>query len=149
MALTKENYKERLIDKKIEKYLKVFGALSIEGPKWCGKTWTSLNHSESSSFITEKEIRNLAEVDPKYIFQNSKPQLIDEWQIVPEIWDSVRHECDKDSQTGKFILTGSTTLNKEKEKKVFHSGAGRITRLKMHTMSLYESGDSTRRCFYY
>lgn len=149
MALTRKEYKERLIDKKIEKYIKVFGAVCIEGPKWCGKTWTSLNHAESVSFVTEKEIRDLAEVDPKYIFQKEKPQLIDEWQIVPEIWDTVRHECDKDSKAGKFILTGSTSLNKDKEKKVFHSGAGRIARLKMHTMSLYESGDSTRRCINY
>ncbi len=149
MALTRENYKTRLIDQKIEKYIKVFGALCIEGPKWCGKTWTSLNHSESASYITEKEIRNLAEVDPKYIFQKLRPQLIDEWQLVPEIWDSVRHECDKDSQTGKFILTGSTSLSKDEEKNVFHSGAGRIAKLKMHTMSLYESGDSSRRCINY
>lgn len=143
MALTRENYRTRLIDQKIEKYIRVFGALCIEGPKWCGKTWTSLNHAESASYITEKEIRNLAEIDPKYIFQDLKPQLIDEWQLVPEIWDSVRHECDKDSQTGKFILTGSTSLNKKEEKNVFHSGAGRIARLKMQTMSLYESGDSS------
>ena len=143
MALTRDNYKERLIDEKINRYIKVFGALCIEGPKWCGKTWTSLNHSESVAYLTEKEIRNLAEVDPKYIFNKSKPQLIDEWQRVPEVWDAVRHECDVDNETGKFILTGSTTLNKEDSKKVFHSGAGRIARLKMHTMSLFESGNST------
>ena len=143
MALTKENYKLRLIDKKIDRYIKVFGALCIEGPKWCGKTWTSLNHSESVSYITSTEMRNLAEVDPKYIFNKLRPQLIDEWQLVPEIWDAVRHECDEDGNTGKFILTGSTTLNEEASKRVFHSGAGRIARLKMHTMSLFESGDST------
>lgn len=143
MTLTKENYKERLIDKKVERYIKVFGAICIEGPKWCGKTWTALNHAESVAYLTEKEIRNLAETDPKYIFNKKRPQLIDEWQLVPEIWDSVRHVCDEDTKTGKFILTGSTTLNKEESKKVFHSGAGRIARLKMHTMSLYESGNST------
>ena len=143
MTLTRENYRMRLIDKKIERYIKVFGALCIEGPKWCGKTWTSLNHSESVAYLTEKEIKNLAEVDPKYIFNKLRPQLIDEWQRVPEIWDAVRHECDKDSQTGKFILTSSTSLNKEEEKNIFHSGAGRIARLKMHTMSLFESGNST------
>ena len=143
MALTKKNYKSRLIDKKIDRYIQVFGALCIEGPKWCGKTWTSLNHSESVSYLTEKDIRNLAETNPKYIFNKLRPQLIDEWQLVPEIWDAIRHECDEDNQKGKFILTGSTTLNKEEEKKVFHSGAGRISRLKMYTMSLYETGDST------
>lgn len=143
MALTRDNYKERLVDKKIKRYIKIFGAVCIEGPKWCGKTWTSLNHSESASFVTEKEVRNLAEVNPKYIFQKARPQLIDEWQLVPEIWDSVRDECDTDGESGKFILTGSTTLNKDKMKEVFHSGAGRIARLKMYTMSLYESGDSS------
>lgn len=143
MALTKENYQSRLIDQKITRYLNVFGALNIEGPKWCGKTWTSLNHAESVSYLTEKEVRNLAEVEPKYIFQKLRPQLIDEWQLVPEIWDVVRHECDADSKTGKFILTGSTSLNKKNSKKVFHSGAGRIAKLKMYTMSLYESNNST------
>lgn len=143
MALTKKDYKSRLIDKKIDKYIKVFGALCIEGPKWCGKTWTSLNHSESVAYLTEKDIRNLAETNPKYIFNKLRPQLIDEWQRVPEIWDAVRHECDEDTKKGKFILTGSTTLNKEESKKVFHSGAGRIARLKMYTMSLFETGDST------
>ncbi len=143
MALTKKNYKLRLIDEKIDRYIKVFGALCIEGPKWCGKTWTSLNHAESVTYLTEKDIRNLAETNPKYIFNKLRPQLIDEWQLVPEIWDAVRHECDEDNQKGKFILTGSTTLNNEESKKIFHSGAGRIARLKMYTMSLYETGDST------
>ena len=142
MALTKENYRTRLLDKKIERYLRVFGAVSIEGPKWCGKTWTSLNHSSSVSYLTEQSVRDLAEVSPKYIFNKDKPQLIDEWQLVPNIWDAVRHECDSDNKTGKFILTGSTTLNNEESKNVFHSGAGRIARLKMYTMSLYETGDS-------
>lgn len=142
MALTKENYRPRLIDKKLERYLKVFGAVSIEGPKWCGKTWTSLNHSNSVMYLTDKNIRDLAEADPKYIFDDNRPELLDEWQLVPSIWDSVRHECDSDSNTGKFILTGSTTLNNNESKKVFHSGAGRIARLNMYTMSLYESGDS-------
>ncbi len=142
MALTKENYRTRLLDKKIERYLRVFGAVSIEGPKWCGKTWTSLNRSSSVSYLTEQSVRDLAEVSPKYIFNKDKPQLIDEWQLVPNIWDAVRHECDSDNKTGKFILTGSTTLNNEESKKVFHSGAGRIARLKMYTMSLYETGDS-------
>lgn len=143
MALTKKDYKMRLIDKKIDRYIDVFGAICIEGPKWCGKTWTSLNHSESVVYLTEKDMRNLAETNPKYIFNKLRPQLIDEWQLVPEIWDAVRHECDEDTKKGKFILTGSTTLNKEELKRVFHSGAGRIARLKMYTMSLYETKDST------
>lgn len=144
MSLAKSDYKRRLVDEKIEKYLKVFGAISIEGPKWCGKTWTSLNHSESVSYMTERSKRDLANVDPKYIFEEKKPQLIDEWQLVPSIWDSVRHECDNSKEKGKFILTGSTSLSKnETEDVVFHSGTGRIATMRMHPMSLYESGDST------
>ena len=144
MSLTKEGYMPRLIDAKIAKYLRVFGAVSIEGPKWCGKTWTSLNHANSVSYVTEKSILNLAAVDPKYIFTKERPQLIDEWQIVPEIWDAVRHECDSDHEKGKFILTGSTSLKKKRgEKKVHHTGTGRIAPLRMHPMSLFESGDST------
>ena len=144
MSLKKETYKKRLIDDKISKYLTLFGAIAIEGPKWCGKTWTSLNHANSVTYMTEKSPRDLAKVDPKYIFTNDRPQLIDEWQLVPGIWDSVRHECDNDHNKGKFILTGSTTLTKsEEEEEVFHSGVGRIAMMKMYPMSLYESGDST------
>ena len=144
MSLTRDGYKERLIDKRIEKMLRIFGAVSIEGPKWCGKTWTSLNHANSVTYLTDKSARNMAEVDPKYIFTNERPQLIDEWQVVPEIWDAVRHECDNDHNKGKFILTGSTSLEKqEDENKIFHTGTGRIDTIRMHPMSLYESGVST------
>ncbi len=144
MSLTEKNYKKRLIDDKITEYLKIFGAVSIVGPKWCGKTWTSLNHANSVSFMTEKSQRDLATVDPKYIFTEKRPQLIDEWQLIPTIWDAVRHECDKDHNKGKFILTGSTTLTKsDEEENVYHSGAGRIALMNMYPMSLYESGDST------
>ena len=144
MSLEKEHYRKRLIDEKISKYLKIFGAISIQGPKWCGKTWTSLKHANSVSYMTERSLRDLAKVDPKYIFTKENPQLIDEWQLVPSIWDTVRHECDSDHKKGKFILTGSTTLTKqEKEEEVFHSGTGRIAIMKMYPMSLYESGDST------
>ena len=144
MSLKKENYRKRLIDDKISRYLNIFGAISLEGPKWCGKTWTSLNHANSVTYMTERSSRDLAKVDPKYIFTNERPQLIDEWQLVPSIWDAVRNECDVDHNKGKFILTGSTTLTKEEdEEEVFHSGTGRIATMKMYPMSLYESGDST------
>lgn len=144
MSLEKKDYRKRLIDDKIDRYLKIFGAISIQGPKWCGKTWTSLKHANSVSYMTEKSPRDLAKVDPKYIFNQDRPQLIDEWQLVPSIWDAVRHECDSDHDKGKFILTGSTSLYKEeREEEIFHSGTGRIAIMKMNPMSLYESGDST------
>lgn len=144
MSLKNDNYQKRLVDERISKYLDVFGAVSIEGPKWCGKTWTSLNHANSVIYLTEKPSRELAQVDPKYIFTNEWPQLIDEWQIVPSTWNLVRHECDKTQDTGKFILTSSTTLSKEeKEDEVFHFGTGRIASMHMYPMSLYESGDSS------
>ena len=144
MSMTKEGYKPRLIDSKVARHLRIFGAVTIEGPKWCGKTWTSLNHANSVTYLTDKSSKDLAEIDPRYIFTKDRPQLLDEWQVVPEIWDAVRHECDSDSGKGKFILTGSTSLKKKRgENKVYHSGAGRIAPLRMHPMSLFESGDST------
>ncbi len=141
MTLTKEGYKDRLIDKKINECLKVFGAVSINGPKWCGKTWTSLNHAKTVKYINtnDKKLFNLAQMDVNQILVGDYPILIDEWQLIPQIWDSVRRKCDEDKIKGKFILTGSTV---EKENTVDHSGAGRICKLNMKTMSLYESGDS-------
>ena len=146
VALTNNNYKKRLIDKKIKEYLEVFGAINIEGPKWCGKTWTSLNNSNSVVYMDEEENQERADLDVKSIFNHEKkqkPQLIDEWNLVPKIWDATRRECDNTSECGNYILTGSTTLPKSvQRKKIHHSGAGRIGNIKMYTMSLYESGDS-------
>lgn len=141
MTLTKEGYKDRLIDKKINECLKVFGAVSINGPKWCGKTWTSLNHAKTVKYINtnDKKLFNLAQMDVNQILVGDYPILIDEWQLIPQIWDSVRRKCDEDKIKGKFILTGSAV---KKENTVDHSGAGRICKLNMKTMSLYESGDS-------
>lgn len=144
MGLTKKGYKERLIDKEIEENLKIFGAISIEGPKWCGKTWTALNHSNSAVFLnnTEDNFRekHLAEMDVNLVLDKEQPETIDEWQEVPAIWDAVRFKCDQDKEKGKYILTGSVTPVSDK---IHHSGAGRICKMKMYTMSLYESGDSS------
>jgi len=143
VSLKKDGYRPRLIDDKVARHLKIFGAVSIEGPKWCGKTWTGLNHANSVTYMTERSQRDLAKIDPKYIFLADRPQLIDEWQIVPGIWDAVRHECDSSREKGKFILTGSTSLDSSSSDEIYHSGTGRISTIRMHTMSLYESGDST------
>ena len=148
MTLTKKDYRPRLIDETLKKYLKIFGAVSLEGPKWCGKTWTALNQSNSAVFLDDSSEnfanREKAKMDVSLILAGETPELIDEWSEVPEIWDAVRHKCDMDSRHGKYILTESTTLlSSEKQVKIHHSGAGRIGRLKMSPMSLYESGDSS------
>ena len=147
MTIADKDYKKRLIEKKLDDYLSVFGAVSIEGPKWCGKTWTSLRHSKSAVYMDDDDVREMAKLDVRSVFNNDsdkKPQLIDEWHLVPTLWDAVRRECDKTTEKGNFIITGSTTLpNKIIKEKVHHSGAGRIVRLNMYTMSLYESGDSS------
>ena len=144
MALTKEGYTERLIDKELDELLEMFGAISIEGPKYCGKTWTALNHANSSVLLTKSDNPNSdyqrALIDRELIYTNISPQLIDEWQSIEQIWDDVRTKCDEDGKSGKFILTGSSVPIDSK--KIFHSGAGRIYKLNMYTMSLFESNDS-------
>lgn len=144
MSLTKKGYKTRLIDKIIEENLKIFGAISIEGPKWCGKTWTALNHSNSVTYLNNTadnyRERELAKMDVNLVLDKDAPELLDEWQEVPALWDAVRYKCDLDKEKGKYILTGSATPVSDK---IHHSGAGRICKMKMYTMSLYESGDSS------
>lgn len=139
-----ENYKARIIDKKIDKYLSVFGAICIEGPKWCGKTWTSSYHSNSEIYIGDPsgnfQNRQLAQMSPSLVLEGETPRLIDEWQEVPPLWDAVRYKVDQIPKKGQFILTGSATPN---HKGILHSGAGRIARIRMRTMSLNESGDSS------
>ncbi len=136
-------YRERLIDRKVAKYLKAFGAICIEGPKWCGKTWTSLKFSNSVFMLANPDgnfnNRKLAELNPNLALNGTFPHLIDEWQEVPSIWDAVRFNVDNNQAKGQYILTGSSTVN------VFnyiHSGAGRIAKIKMRPMSLFEQGFS-------
>ncbi len=142
--MDKKYYMPRIIDKTIEEYLQVFGAVCVEGPKWCGKTWTSSFHSNSEILIGNPEgnfqNRKLAELSPELVLEGETPRLVDEWQEVPPIWDAVRYKVDQTGEKGQFILTGSATPN---HKGILHSGAGRIARLRMRPMSLYESGDSS------
>ena len=137
------NYKPRIIDEKIKTYLNTFGAILIEGPKWCGKTWSAKNIC-SSEFLLANPSGNfnnkqIAILNPELALQGSIPRLIDEWQEVPSLWDAVRGKIDENSQKGQFILTGSASINKNK---YIHSGTGRIARLKMRPMSLFENGYS-------
>lgn len=139
-----KKYLPRIIDKKLEEYLDVFGAVCIEGPKWCGKTWTSSYHCNSKVLIGDPsggfQNRKLAEMSPDLILEGERPRLIDEWQEVPPIWDAVRYKVDQTVEKGQFILTGSATPN---HKGILHSGAGRIAKLRMYPMSLYEAGFSS------
>ena len=136
-------YKKRLIDKKVEAYLNTFGAVTIEGPKWCGKTWTSLKHASSVCYISDPkgnfQNRTLAELDSSLVLAGENPRLIDEWKEVPSLWDAVRFKVDSLGKKGAFILTGSATPN---HKGILHSGTGRFGILRMRTMSLFETGDS-------
>ena len=134
----------RLIDTKIEKYLKIFGAVCVEGPRGCGKTWTSSYHCNSAIYIGDPagnfQDRQLAELAPELVLDGDTPRLVDEWSEVSPIWDAVRYRVDQTSRKGQFILTGSATPN---HKGILHSGAGRIAKLRMRPMSLYESGNSS------
>lgn len=140
----KDKYKPRIIDSTIKKYLQTFGAVCVEGPKWCGKTWTSSFHSNSEFLIGDPnqnfQNRELAKTSPSIVLEGITPRLLDEWQEVPPIWDAVRYLIDQRGEKGQFILTGSST---PKRKGVLHSGAGRIAKIRMRTMSLYESGNSS------
>ena len=144
MTLTEKGYRKRLIDEKIMQYMRLFGAVSIEGPKWCGKTWTALNHVKSVVYMMDPEgdyaNREAARLNPAAILTGNKPLLVDEWQEVPAIWDAVRFAADRTKDKGIFVLTGSST---PKDKAPMHSGAGRIGKIRMRTMSLYESGESS------
>ena len=140
-----ENYKKRIADDKIEHYLKMFGAISIEGPKYCGKTWAGRYHSNSEILLhktTGEQSNNveLAKMSPAIVLEGEKPRLIDEWQEATNLWDEIRIDVDKTGLKGQYILTGSSTPNR---KGIAHSGAGRYGKIHLRTMSLYESGDST------
>lgn len=142
--MKRSEYRPRIIDSRVDQYLSAFGAVCIEGPKWCGKTWTSAFHSKSGIYIGDPggnfQNRHLAEISPELVLEGETPRLIDEWQEVPPLWDAVRYKVDQTHLKGQFILTGSATPN---HKGILHSGAGRIARLRMRPMSLYESGDSS------
>lgn len=142
--LTPDGYLPRLIDTQVSAALKAFGAVCLEGPKWCGKTWALLNQAKSVYYVGDPvgnfQNRHLAEMEPGVALMGEEPHLVDEWQDVPGIWDAVRHEVDRTPRKGRYLLSGSSTPQR---KGIMHSGTGRIGTLRMHPMSLFESGDST------
>lgn len=142
--MERDDYRPRLIDNIIDSYLEAFGAVCVEGPKWCGKTWTSSYHCKSEIMLGNPDgnfqNRQLAQMSPSLVLEGETPRLIDEWQEVPQLWDAVRYKVDQSGNKGQFILTGSATPN---HKGILHSGAGRIAKLRMRPMSLFESGNSS------
>ena len=138
-----KEYLPRYIDEELKKALKSIGAVLIVGPKWCGKTTTAKEQSNSILQMQHptysESYLKIASIDPLSLLEGEKPRLIDEWQMAPKLWDAVRYSVDEESQKGLYILTGSTSVD---ESEIMHSGIGRIHRLTMRPMSLYESGDS-------
>ncbi len=138
-------YKSRIADRLLERKLAGKGAVLLEGAKWCGKTTTAEQIAKSILYMSEsgkvEQNRQLAKINPSLLLKGDNPRLIDEWQVAPTLWDSVRFVADHSSELGLFILTGSSVPPDMSE--VVHSGTGRIGWLKMRPMSLWESGDST------
>jgi len=138
-------YKHRIADDLLSRKIAGKGAVLIEGPKWCGKTTTATQQAESlldlGDSIALKNGRTMLELDPYVLLEGKTPRLIDEWQTIPELWDTIRSAVDKRSIPSQFILTGSTVTPEAED--TVHSGTGRIGRLRMRTMSLYESGESS------
>lgn len=141
----KAKYRARIADQLLLQKLAGKGAVLIEGPKWCGKTTTAEQVAKSVIYMSEpgktEQNRQLARLNPALLLKGENPRLIDEWQVAPVLWDSIRFEADHNDGLGLFILTGSSVPADMSE--VIHSGTGRIGWLKMRTMSLWESGESS------
>lgn len=141
-----DSYRHRIVDGLLEKKLQAKGAVLIEGPKWCGKTTTAEEFAASKVMLARPDVKSsfksLLEIDADAALAGDTPMLIDEWQTVPKLWDSVRYMVDHRRKMGQFILTGSAVPDKEAESEIEHSGTGRFAWLTMRPMSLYESGES-------
>ncbi len=138
-------YKHRIADRTLERKVLGKGAVLIEGPKWCGKTTTAKQIAKSILDLGDSSVlmqsTQLIEISPQALLEGNTPRLIDEWQALPAIWDAIRSEVDRRGEPSQFILTGSSVLPEANE--TVHSGTGRFAYVKMRTMSLYESGEST------
>lgn len=149
-------YKNRVADRLLAEKLEAFGAVLIEGPKYCGKTTLASQQAGSILSMADTDTLGqnlaLARTNISRLLVGETPRLIDEWQIAPQFWDAVRNEVDKRNEDGQFMLTGSAVPPKPKkdengniieEENIHHTGTGRISRLRLRTMSLWESEDST------
>ena len=138
-----KDYWNRIVDRELDLRLEAFGATLIVGPKWCGKTTTAEEKAKSVLKMQDPDMRDgylaTAKAKPSLLLKGENPRLIDEWQDAPVLWDAVRTAVDDRQEEGLFILTGSTSVD---DSQIHHSGTGRISRLKMYPMSLYESRES-------
>lgn len=143
------DYKKRVAEQNLADHLDAMGAVLIEGPKYCGKTTMAIQQANSVLLMSDpdhiEQNLSLARTNIRKLLEGETPRLIDEWQLAPQFWDAVRNEVDRRNADGQFILTGSAVPPRPttEEEKIFHTGTGRISRLKLRTMSLYESGEST------
>ena len=142
--MTATAYLPRVADSVLAAKLKTAGAVHIKGPKWCGKTATAERLSASAVYLQDPDkspaLLELASIKPSALLDGPEPRLIDEWQMAPQLWDAVRYAVDRGHGRGRFILTGSATPREKERPK--HSGVGRIAKMYMHTMSLFESRES-------
>lgn len=142
-------YRKRVVDSVLDFYLECMGAVLIEGPKWCGKTRTGEEHAKSVIKLQDPDnvdkYRAAVKAKPSILLEGPTPRLVDEWQDFPILWNAVRHLVDERGEDGQFILTGSAVPREEKkdEESLRHTGTGRIIRMHMRPMSLWESGEST------
>lgn len=140
-----EGYKARVADDILAEKLDAMGAVLVEGPKYCGKTTLARQQAKSMLYMADPDTRSqniiMAQTNVGRLLAGNAPRLIDEWQLAPQLWDAVRNEIDRRNSDGQFILTGSSVPVDTKD--IFHSGAGRMSWLKLRTMSLWESGESS------
>jgi len=139
-----DTYLHRVADILLAEALRRMGAVLIRGPKWCGKTRTAEELAESILYVQDPDktrtYLEMAEIEPSRLLEGATPRLLDEWQLAPSLWNAVRFSIDKRQKNGQFILTGSAVPKKDT---TMHSGTGRIARIHMRPMSLFESKEST------
>ena len=140
-----KKYKQRIADRMLQRRLSGVGAVLIEGPKWCGKTTTASQHAKTILYLDDptdmSQYLRMADINPKALLQGNIPLLIDEWQLAPKLWDTIRYEVDRRGEPGQFVLTGYAVPAQTDD--IHHSGTGRFAWLTMRPMSLYESGESS------
>lgn len=139
------DYKHRVAESHLADLLEAMGAVLIEGPKYCGKTTLAKQHADSILYMADPDTKeqnlSMAQTNISRLLQGQTPRLIDEWQIAPQLWDAVRNEVDKRNEDGQFILTGSAVPPRTDD--IFHTGTGRMVWLRLRTMTLWESMESS------